>query len=113
MQLQLTPAAAGLRFAQGLHKISGLGLQSFLCVEQRRDLRGERAVGFGARLLEILDLLIHSDERLCDRLDQILHGEFFLREVAGGLGLVILQNALGELEEVGVVAVESGRPRET
>ena len=41
-----------------------------------------------------------------DGLDQILDGLFFLREVARGLRLVILQNALGKLEEVGVVAVE-------
>ena len=30
MQLQLSPTAARLRLAQGLHQIAGLGLQSFL-----------------------------------------------------------------------------------
>ena len=106
LQLQLAPAAAGLRLAQGLHQISSFGLQGFLGVEQGSDLGCQRAVSCGARLLQILNLLVHAFQRFGDGLNQILDGLFFLREVAGGLSLIILQNALGKLEEIGVVAVE-------
>ncbi len=111
-QLDLAPAAAHVRLAQGLHEVRGLVAKLVLHFRHLRELLADLAVGFLARLLQRADLLVHLVERGLHRSDQRVDRDLALLEVALGALLELRERGLGEVEERLVVASQRvGRKR--
>ena len=105
LQRHLPPLPTYLRSAQGLHQVSGLGLQQLLCLGHGFQMLGEGTVGLTAVLLQFMQLLFRFFQRFSDRLDQAFDGLFSLGELRGTHLVELLEFLIGQFEEgIGVVA---------
>ncbi len=73
LQLQLAPAAARLRLAQGGAEAGRLAAQPLLRGDELAQLLLQRAPLNGAVAVERSELLVGPPQRLADRRDQLLH----------------------------------------
>ena len=73
-QLQLTPAAAGLRLAQGLAERPGLAAHLLGAESHRPYLLGQRRLCARAFDLKVLQLSLNSPELVLERVDQECDG---------------------------------------
>ena len=103
-QLQLAPAPADLRRAQGGDELRGLRTQLLGGLAHRRDLLQQGRVRALAAALDLADLRLDLAERLPQRPDQALDRLLALVQVAAGLGGRLLEPGLGQPDERLVVA---------
>ena len=113
-QLQLAPAPADLRRAQGGDELRGLRTQLLGGLAHGGDLLQQGRVRALAAALDLADLRLDLAERLLDRPDQALDRLLALVQVAAGLGGRLLQPGLGQPDERLVVAGQrlAGQRRE-
>jgi hypothetical protein len=102
-QLDLAPAAAHDRRAQGRDEVAGLRTQLLLRLGQLPHLHAQLGVRLCPGDLELLELPVHLLQRLPDRGDEVLHRLAALLEVVRRPLLELLELGLRKLEE-GLVA---------
>ncbi len=66
-ELDLAPATADVRSAQGGDEVSGLDPEAIMVASQQADVLGELAVGLLPDSLDALELAVHPFERVLER----------------------------------------------
>ena len=105
-ELQLAPAAADTRTLERIDQPSRFGLQVFANRIERRDTLQQARAVLHAPALRILDLAVHTFERVRHRGEQIVDRLLARVDIGRGLGARLFEPRLGEMEERFVVLVE-------
>ena len=98
-QLQLAPAAPGLRPAQRGDQRLGLGAKLFRALPRDGDLLGQRGVRPGPGGVGLAQLLLDPGQGFPQRPDEMLDRRAADLQFTGRVGVGCLQPALGDLEE--------------